>query len=255
MKKKYFSIVIVVLVFSAVMFIYHMYIRPKLLGPKDVVMVVDDFEAKNSRDWYIATMQDDIPVPEEFKVKSGLGFLGKTKNEKDLYLLSRPLKLEKGKILRIRRTVKINSGKGYYSGGMAVFQTSSNKKMLNLKAENNKGSALVLIEYVKNAPAKSERGSKDGIRILSPFWKKTGEVKMLPFPRERDFVEEEILYNSTTGETTYRCGDQEEQFTTVPITDGFIRLWMHSYGEGLGQYMEVDKVLVEVVTASGEDNE
>ncbi len=247
MKKKHLSIFIAILVFSAVMFVYHSYIRPRFFGPKDVVMVVDDFEKENTRDWYIASMQDDIPVGAEFKVQSGKVYLRKTKDEKDLYLLSRPLKLEKGKVLRVTRSIRLSKGAGYFSGGMAIFQTSSNQKMLNLKAENNKGSALLLVEYISDAPKESKRGSKDGIRLLAPSWEKNGGIKTLPLPAEKEYVEEEILYNSSTGETIYRCGEKKKAFQSVPLTDDYVRLWMHAYGEGTGQYIEVDKVLVEVI--------
>ncbi len=246
MKKKSIRIVVAMLVFGAIASLYYVYIGNKFEGVSEHIVMYESFDVENTEDWYVATVEDDNVLDDAFHIRDGKLILDKTDDNLHLYLLSKPLALSKDKILRVRRTIKVNSGSGYFSGGMAIFQTNTNKRMLNLKAENNKGSALVLVEYVDKPRADSKRGSKKGVRILTPYWDKDGDVKHISSSVYGRFVEEEIVYDASTGESVYKIDGEIVDFETVELSDEYIRVWMHAYGEGEQQSIEVDKITIEI---------
>ncbi len=251
MKKNRRRLLIAFLVFSLLVFMYYEFIKPNTLSEKSVVSVHEDFENIDLNMWYVGDMKTDLQIKPKLSIKDGIVELGKTDQNEDLYLLTRPLDVKQNAVIKVTRRIMINPGDGYFSGGLAIFQTSFDKKMLNLSAENRKGSAVALVEYIKTSLGKMDNKTKNGIRLRTPLWEKDKReggsiIEKNIFGR---FIDEELYYNIKTGQVKYQIDGSSRVCKSVPMTDKYVRIWMHAYGEGRNQYMKVDDVKIEFLDA------
>lgn len=214
----------------------------------------EDFEKepllKNEEDkdfWFYADMENDEQISGKKPIKNGKFILKRIEGDKNPYLLSRPIKIKKKQIVKIKRRLKLTPSDKYYSAGLVLFQTPEKRLIVNNDAKLPYGAALVMVEYVSNVSDESKRPGKKGTRVLTPEWKNDRNFKVLETIFD-EFFEEELSYNSSTGEIVYKNPKGEYSYKTSKLSTDMIRIWMHSYGNSSEQSVEIDWVELSVTS-------
>ena len=69
-------------------------------------------------------------------------------------------------------------------------------------------------------------------------------------PVWNNWVEEELTYNTTTGEATYKVGDESVTGTCEVLNKDYIKLRIHSYGWFTGHYTKMDYIDIQVMSST-----
>lgn len=230
-------------VFIVAVALYYFVVSP-LLVKHQVFYYEDDFDRPNKEFWYAAGMKDHKErTPDDF-IGSHLS-LRKYDTEGDIYFLSKPIALSKNQIFRVRRKVRVSPAEDYFSGGLALFQTSSKYRVVDAEEKYPFGSALALVEYVYNPKSLGDRPGRNNIRVLAPDYQKSDNYLLLD-PVFNKWFEEELIYNAKDGELTYSINGEVESLKVVPLSDRYVRVWMHAYGNSKLQEVEVERIEIEV---------
>lgn len=161
--------------------------------------------------------------------------------DKGPYLLSKPYPVEGFEVIRVKRRVKIKPGEKYFAGGMALFETDSDRMRPDVNAAFPIGNALLLVEYVNGELTTATRPGESAFRVLTPGWENNGSYLLIE-PQFNTWITEEIVYNRVTGEVIYKLNDTAYTITSVPMVGKNIRLWMHSFGHYTGHEVAIDSV-------------
>lgn len=238
-KKRFYGSI---LVFMCFLLVYFFVVKPMFETGDTSMNKIDDFDVIDNEFWYVGSMTDNRELHGFAEFYKGILTLRKTSSGEDLYLLSKPIPVDKKQILTVKRRLKIKPGAEYFSGGLVLFQTNSKTRILDQSQKNPFGSAIGIIEYVYDPSNKSTRPGNKNIRILSPDWKKSGFYELIE-PVYNKWFEETLTYNCYTGEMEYFIDNKEVHKIQSPvILDSSIRIWMHAYGNSKTQQIEVDKV-------------
>lgn len=236
--------VLLLLVFAVFVGGYYFLIKP-LMGDKDGgFSKTDDFSLIDNEFWYAGSFEDNREL-RSITNEGGIVTLKKTDAGEDVYLLSKPIHVGKKQIVSIKRRLRIKPGKDYFSGGIVLFQTQSKRRLINTEDKLPYGSALFLVEYVYNPNGYGKRPGTKNIRLLAPDYNENQNYELLDGIFNK-WYEEEISYNSYTGELTYTENTHSASIKVPPITDDHIRIWMHAYGNDKTQQIEVDSIDIEV---------
>lgn len=235
---------LIFLSFALVVGVYYFVVSPMLASGHRTFYFADDFSTIKKDFWYAASMEDNKELRIQDFIKTKL-ILRKYDNHGDVYFLTKPIPMTKKQVLSIKRKVRIQPGEEYFSGGLALFQTSSKYRVIDPANKYPFGSAISLVEYVSNSEGGNERPGNHNIRILAPDYKQTGNYLLLD-PVFNKWFEEEIVYSAEDGKLKYIIDGEEENFMTAPLSDSFIRLWMHAYGNSKVQEIEVENIEIEV---------
>ncbi len=228
-----------VLVFVLFVSVYFFFLKPMFVTEDEVVNKVDDFTLMDNEFWYVGSMSDHRELKGQADIEKGVLILKKIATGEDLYLLSKPIPLGKKQILTVKRRIKVNPGKEYFSGGLVFFQTSAKTRLINPAEKHPMGSAFSIIEYVYDPAGSGIRPGTKNIRILSPDWQETKSYELVD-PVFNKWFDEEIVYNSYTGQLDYTVNGETYSVFVPIITDDSIRIWMHAYGNSKNQQIEVD---------------
>ncbi len=241
-------------VFIVIVSLYYFGIRPIFSKTDGSFRFEDDFNELNGKFWYVGSMQDNKEIKASADIQDGILTLKKDINEEDVYFLSKPIPIGKKQILTIKRTLRVNPKNKYFSGGLAVFQTSQKQRIVDIEEKHPFGSALFTVEYVYNLSGKGKRPGKKATRILFSKWDKDDEYLLIK-PTYNKFYEEEIVYNNYTGLFQYKVNGETYEKKIPTVKDENIRLWMHAYGNYYKQSIEVDKISIKVENVEESDME
>lgn len=222
--------------------LYHFVLAP-LMEKQQVFYYEDDFNTANKEFWYAASMKDN----KELHPKDFIGtHLNLRKYEAgDIYFLSKPIALGKNQIFRLKRRLRVNPGQEYFAGGLALFQTSTKYRVIDRAEKHPFGSALALVEYVSNPKGLGERPGNHNIRILGPDYQREDNYLLLD-PMFNKWFEEELIYSAKDGSLSYSVNGEVETMKVVPLSDKYVRVWMHAFGNSKLQDIEVESIEIEV---------
>lgn len=241
-KRRY---LISIFVFAALVSLYYYGVRPMLGEGGETLFFKDDFTSMNTDFWFVGSMQTNEELKGAAKIDEGTLTLQKTAKGEDLYFLSKPLKMGKKQVLILRRKLDIHPGKEYFSGGFVVFQTNSKANLVSSDEKFPYGSALIMLEYVKDPTGKTDRPGKNNIRLLSPGWKEKDNALLIKPIYEKEF-EEEIVYNAYTGVIEYKAGGKKYRVEASPLREPYIKIWMHAFGHSAKQRINVHDFELEI---------
>lgn len=224
--------------------VYYFVLAPMLESNRQVFYYKDDFSHGNKEFWYVAGMKDHKELnPKDF-IGSHLN-LRKYDESGDVYFLSKPIALGKNQVLKVKRRLRINPAEDYFSGGLAIFQTSSKYRVIDAAEKHPFGSAIALVEYVSNPQGRGERPGKHNIRILAPDYQKSDNYLLFD-PMFNKWFEEELTYHAKDGLLTYSVNGELESMNVVALSDRYVRIWMHAFGNSKRQEIEVEALEIEV---------
>ncbi|MCT4633276.1 MAG: hypothetical protein N4A76_11095 [Firmicutes bacterium] len=208
----------------------------------------DTFDSLNKDFWYVGEWKtmfeaDDKAILEDSKIK-----LVVNETDRGPFLLSKPLEIEKGDIISVKRKIKVMYNNNNFSGGFALLGTDEEEirpKILEDKWSRGLGNGIVLIEYVHNYLEESVRPGRDIFRVLPPTWDKYNNYEIIE-PIFDEWFEEELIYNTEIGSIRYIINGTEYSVKGLPFTKKYIRIFTHSYGYYTGHSMEIDWVEIEI---------
>ena len=202
----------------------------------------DEFEAMNRDQWYVGEWRTNKPAYEKAVILEGVVNLKIQETDKGPYMLSEVLEIKEPSIITIKRKAMVNYGNDRFMGGMALLQTDRNQfkpEVVEEGADMGFGNAIVLVEYVHNFNPLTQRPGQDAFRIMMPDWQTDGNYKVIS-PIFGSWFEETLIYNSKTGQVVYRINDKEYTLRGFAMSKKFFRVFMHSYGNGVGHSLKMD---------------
>ncbi|MBF0407504.1 MAG: hypothetical protein HQM10_09120 [Candidatus Riflebacteria bacterium] len=155
-------------------------------------------------------------------------------------LYSRPIAVPRGAVIFLRRRVKIHAANRKFGGTLEVFACESgvpspakpdfNQRLFAITYQNMDYEtdlnciALLTGSNVPNGPGKYQGG----------------QAPLIP-GRWDEWLEEEVSYDTGSGEVTYRLpGIEPLRAKGVPLAQPCIKLLQHPYGWGTGHYVTMD---------------
>ncbi len=243
---------IFIFVFVVAISLYYVGVKPMFKKDSENFFYKDDFANLNTEFWYSGSMQTNLNTSNQVDIKDGILCLKKDLQGEDMYLLSKPIHLGKKQVLSIKRNVRFNPAKSYFSAGLVVFQTNSKNLEINPQEKLPFGTSLFMIEYAKDPTGKSTRPGKNNIRILPSNWQETDTYSLIT-PIFNTWFKEEVLYDAYTGRIDYKLGDKTYTVNGVPLERNNIRIWLHGYGLSAKQKTEIDDITIRVYNLEDKD--
>lgn len=182
-------------------------------------------------------------------VQNGILTMTSDNTEAIPYLLSKPIELRSGDVITLTRKVKISHGSGMFAGGLAMYQTNDSE----LIPDGTDGSwftalgdGICLVEYSYDLTPNQKRPGKDIIRFLAADWEYNDNFKLIP-PVYDEWIQESLSYDTRSSQLTYKLGDTEYKLSSYKIDQNNIRFFMHAYGAGSGNEVDIDSIEVTVI--------
>lgn len=202
----------------------------------------DEFNTVDRELWYVGEWRTNKPAYEKALIQESVINLKVQETDRGPYMLSEVLEVKEPSVITIKRRAKISYGNNRFMGGMALLQTERDTfkpQIVEEGADMGFGNGIVLVEYVHNLDPLTKRPGQDGFRVLMPDWQSDGNYKVLP-PIFGEWFEETLIYNTKSGQVVYRLNDDEYTFRGFAMSKKFFRVFMHSYGNGVGHSLKMD---------------
>lgn len=222
----------------------------------------DDFDTFNDAFWYPATWDSPLENKDQVEVSRGLMSLKINKTDQGPYLLSKPITVEKGSRLTIKRRVQLKPTDQPFAGGLALFETQDKgliPSVLN-DGKTSLGDGIVLVEYITQAPKNSTRPGDNTFRVLPRSWQRQATIDFHPevvaevfknnyalVPAKfNQWIEETLVYDSETGRIDYSLGGEHYSVRGPLIKSDKVRIFIHGYGFSSGHEVVMDWIDVKV---------
>lgn len=207
----------------------------------------EDFDTLNNEFWYVGEWKTMFSAYEKAKLNNGIIKLEIDEVDQGPFLLSKPLTLENGQVLTVKRRVRLTHTDDNFTGGFALIETGDEgviPSALNNSSELI-GNGIVLIEYMYGIDSESVRPGNNKIRILPRTWM-IDDNYALAEPIFSKWFEEELVYDTNEQTVSYTVdGDIYTVLSQEMIEERF-RVYMHGYGFGTGHSMEVDWIEISI---------
>lgn len=211
----------------------------------------DDFNRFNSRHWEAYEWQTLRKLPAAL-VHNGVLDLRCNRTDRSAFVASKPIRVEKGDVVRIQRRVRAHYANKYFEGGIWFYQTSSPEVRMPanraawLSAFGRNLFNVTYFHYFYEKPGVRQYvPAKNGFVIQGKNWKRERNYHVIAPLWDRWFVEE-IRYDTASGVATYTINGQTVSVRTIPYSGPYLRFIMHSYGWYTGHDIQVDWVDVSV---------
>lgn len=208
----------------------------------------DEFDTMDRERWYVGEWRTNIPAYEKTVFADGTLTLKIQETDRGPYMLSEVVEITEPSVITISRRAQVQYGNDRFMGGMALLQTDNDRfkpEVVESGADMSFGNGIVLVEYVHNLDPLSRRPGQDAFRVLMPDWQTDGNYKVLP-AIFGEWFEETLTYNTKTGQMTYRLNDKEYTLRGFAMSKKFLRVFLHSYGYGVGHSLKMDWFEVKV---------
>lgn len=207
----------------------------------------DDFETMNRDFWYVGEWNTFYSSYDKAKLLNGILSLEIDEVDKGPILLSKPIDVENGNILTVKRRVKMSYANEHFTGGLALIETGDEGLIPSaLNSENaNLGNGIVLIEYVHSFETGSNRPGNNVFRILPRTWEIDSNYELME-PIFDQWFEEELVYNTIEKTITYTVNGQSYQVVSQEMLKERVRVYIHGYGYDIGHVVEIDWIEISV---------
>lgn len=225
--------------------VYRFVIVPKEALPS--FTYYDEFDQLDKDFWYVGEWSTYFSAYDKVKLNNSIIKLEVDEVDKGPVLMSKPIPIEKGNILTVKRRVKMKAGSNHFTGGLAFLDTPDSgllPSVLN-NSKSTLGITLLLLEYVYTPNDITNRPGLDNIRVLPSTWYKNNNYALADSIFNRWF-EEEIIINTKTNEITYKVDGSTYEVKGQTLTNDHIRLFMHGYGFHTGHTVEIDWLDIKV---------
>jgi hypothetical protein len=163
-------------------------------------------------------------------------------------LLSKPIEIQDGDVITMTRRVRISHGNQTFSGGTALYQTDD----FDLIPARNDGGwtsgfgdGIMLVEYSYDLIYEQERPGRDIFRFLAADWDYNDNYQLIT-PVYDTWIEEKFVFDTRSSQMTYSIDDKSYALSSYKLDRSAIRFWMHAYGMGANNKIEIDYVEITV---------
>lgn len=210
-----------------------------------------DFEDESELDdfWLVSEFGSFSEDRSLFSLKDGTLVLYSAESGRMPMLISKPIDLPPGSVIKIKRRVRVTHGSDVFAGGMAIYQTDDDNLTPRPDRSswyNSLGDGMVLIEYSRDLVHQESRPGKDVFRLLAADWSVTGNYEIYAPIYDEWFVEE-LEYDTRTNMLRYKLNGDASTFYTYSMDKPAVRIVMHSYGEDNNSKIEIDYIEITVI--------
>ncbi|GEM_PF-932340 len=215
----------------------------------------DEFNSLNRDFWWVGEWVTLREAYEKVRIENGILEMPVKETDRNGVVVSKPIKVNKGDIVIVRRRVLAHYANEYFQGGFEFYQTNESALKITrydkywLNSYGRRLFAVGYYHYYYEKPGVSLYvPTKNGFAVYGQNWRNAKNYAVFD-PIWDNWFEEEIIYDTGTEEVTYKLNGQEGKILAAPYNSSHIRIVMHPYGWYTGHYMKVDWIEVEVKSA------
>lgn len=198
----------------------------------------DEFNDVKQSFWHIVRMygpsgpywKNNVTDYNSVKINEGVITLEMDKTDDGPVMYSRPIRVNKGDIVTIKRKVYVHQANRYFTGSLAIlssddiFSIDHNETLssINHYDYSYKGDWDTFILNDRN----------DNSNFIDSIW--------------NEWFEETLIYNSSTGESMYTINNKTVKHIGKPLNKDFIKIRIHSFGWWTGHYTKMDYIDIKV---------
>jgi hypothetical protein len=209
----------------------------------------DDFNYFNNNFWMAKEWVTLNDAYNKIKVENGILDMPVEETDRCGFVVSKSIPVEKGDIIKIKRKVKMHYANEYFDAGFELLETD--KEGFELSDDRSHwtkplGDGIFNIMYLHYYY------EPDGLPITDGVLVNRGDdyaTFNLPFD---EWFEEEITYNTATGELTYSINGESKTVKAKPLNKKYVRIMMHPYGWWTGHDVKVDYIDIKVIKGNEE---
>jgi hypothetical protein len=208
---------------------------------------MDEFESLDRDLWYVGEWQTLYSAYDKAKLNNSILKLEIDEVDQGPILLSKPIEIQNGNILTIRRRVRMTYANDHFTGGLALIETKDEGLIPSaLNNDNsNLGNGIVLIEYVNSFDETSKRPGNNVFRILPRSWEFEDNYELVE-PVFKEWFEEEIVYDTVAQTITYKLNGTVYTVKSQEMIEERLRIYMHGYGFETGHIVEIDWIEISI---------
>ena len=209
----------------------------------------DDFNYFNKDFWMAKEWVTLNDACDKIKVENGILDMPVNETDRCGFVVSKSIPVEKGDIIKIKRKVKMHYGNEYFDAGFKLME--SDKEGFELGDDESYwtkplGNSLFNIMYLHYYYEPDGLPITDGVLICSKNWKETNNYETFDLPFD-EWFEEEITYNTATGDLTYSINGDSKTINAKPLNKSYVRIMMHPYGWWTGHDVKVDYINIDII--------
>lgn len=208
---------------------------------------LDEFDSLDRDFWYVGEWRSLYSAYDKAKLNNGILKLEIDEVDQGPILLSKPIEIQNGNILTLKRRVRMTYANNHFTGGLALIETEDEGLIPSALNHGNSylGNAVVLIEYVNSFNESSKRPGSNVFRILPRSWEFDNNYELVE-PIFNEWFEEEIVYDTVAQTITYKLNDKVYTVTSQEMFEERIRIYMHGYGFEIGHIVEIDWIEISI---------
>ncbi len=199
----------------------------------------DEFNNLNMNYWYIGDWENLFSCYDKAELDDGIVTFKTKEVDKGPILISKPISIKKGDILSVKRRLKLHYANDYFTGGFVVFETDDSK----FRPYRPIGNGIVLVEYVHTKEQSKRPGGNEIFRVLPRRYEDNFAIIEPIFDK---WFTEEIIYDTSTGNLSYKINNKEYAVKAPVLRKNYIRLYMHAYGYYTGHKMDIDWIEINI---------
>lgn len=212
----------------------------------------DDFNDFNSNFWTV--VDKNGPVLEAMDITDGIITITARKTDNYPTLISKGIPIEMGDQLVIKRRTYAHSEHTYFAP--SAYVTEEMDTSWNMDPNRDKNSLFYFqhlnFTYAKGRYPEALTKGNFGFARLDNFTK-VNELAAENYGITRstldEWVDEEFIYDTVTGDVTITSGGETMNFKGRPLEYSHVRFQMTPYGWYTGQYDQMDWIDIKVISS------
>lgn len=205
---------------------------------------LDNFSQVDRSFWYVWEEKTYRTAYDKIHCDNGILIIEATETDRNPFVYSRAFPIPENAIIRVRRNARVHYGNDYLRASFNLLQTSHGGQHPSREAERRGviGSLFLNFQYDPGRYPITK-----GILISTPDYKGSGEFAVIEDAPFDEWVEEELEYNTATGEVVYRLDGAEYRLQSEVPSLPYFRIYMNAYGWYTGHKVEVDYLDLEIL--------
>ena len=207
-----------------------------------------DFDELDRDFWLVGEWESLERNYDAVSIENGILTLSADTNGVVPYMLSQPIEIQDGDVITMKRRVRISHGPGTFSGGTALYQTDDIDLMpapMDGVWTSGFGDGIFLVEYSYDLLFQQERPGRDIFRFLAADWAYNDNYQLIT-PVYDTWIEETFVFDTRSSQMRYILDDKSYSLSSYKLDRSALRFWMHPYGTGTGNKIEMDYIEITV---------
>jgi hypothetical protein len=205
---------------------------------------LDNFSQVDRSFWYVWEEKTYRTAYDKLRCDDGILIIEAEETDRNPFVYSKALPIPENAIIRVRRSARVHYGNDYMRASFSLLQTSHGGQHPSRDARRQGiiGSLFLNFQYDPGRYPITK-----GILVTTPDYKDSGEFAVIADAPFDEWVEEELEYNTGTGEVVYRLDGAEYRLQSEVPSLPYFRIYMNAYGWYTGHKVEVDYLDLEIL--------